>query len=1052
MDAFTVSLQIEGVPDLVIASWDVNAFCKDQTLDAIPVIQGDVTFDQGGVMMTEWMSWSGALAGGAGSAVTLVFHVADAGDTAFDTAVLLDRIRFCAEDDLECLAPHISPDPAPEPDPDLIALECLEENCGDPLAACLEDAQCNAVLECVLGCEVADDTCVQACADLGDVNLPAFFLMSCGGTEFCFVPDEGGESGVKDCELLPNTDPCCLDDSDCDDGNECTMNSCNEEGICVAMAPAIQACCPADGQVFSVDFEAEFPFIIENSSKVTGWAISSVQSLSESHSVRFGNKNGGAVTLDISEATLTSDSFIVPPSASLDLHYWTWASQGQTPVVRILTVDGAQDVITNHQVEIEETWEEVVVNLTPWAGQEIAIEFFFYSSDGSIAQVFIDDISVVSDCYFPVCGDGECKGGEDCYLCPEDCEYPAACPENDGCNIWGNPGCAECECQECVCDQDSTCCDVAWDNDCVELCSDCMPSSDCGPQPGCLTSDGPGCGGCECEAEVCVMDHFCCDYSWDSACVSYCGDVLGIQCPVVCDPGYIVNCNSGCTFEIWIADNYCDSALNCEETDFDGGDCTPCYPDCENGKNCGADGCGGSCGTCSDGENCYQDGICAVHCGNGSCEPDLGEECSSSCLEDCGECSVCGDGVCADDEDCYLCPEDCEYPATCPENDGCIIWGNPGCAECECQECVCDQDSTCCDVAWDGECVELCSDCVPNADCGPTLGCTPSNDPGCGGCACEAEVCANDSFCCSSGWDSLCIAACEDILGIQCPLVCSATQLINCAGTGCTYKSWMGDNYCDSSLNCEETDFDGGDCTPCYPDCESGKNCGDDGCGGSCGTCSDGENCYEDGICAIHCGNDSCEPELGEECSSCPGDCGECSVCGDGVCATDEDCYLCSEDCEYPAACPENDGCSIWGNPGCAECECQECVCDQDSTCCDVAWDNDCVELCSDCMPSSDCEPQPGCLTSDGPGCGGCECEAEVCAMDSFCCNNSWDSACVSYCENVLGIECPLICEDNKLANCAGTGCTYKVWLGDNYCDSSLNCAEYNFDEGDCTD
>ncbi len=52
MDAFTVSLQSPGAPDLVIASWDVNAFCPEQTVHAIPVTEADVSFDQGGVMMS----------------------------------------------------------------------------------------------------------------------------------------------------------------------------------------------------------------------------------------------------------------------------------------------------------------------------------------------------------------------------------------------------------------------------------------------------------------------------------------------------------------------------------------------------------------------------------------------------------------------------------------------------------------------------------------------------------------------------------------------------------------------------------------------------------------------------------------------------------------------------------------------------------------------------------------------------------------------------------------------------------------------------------------
>ena len=48
------------------------------------------------------------------------------------------------------------------------------------------------------------------------------------------------------------------------------------------------------------------------------------------------------------------------------------------------------------------------------------------------------------------------------------------------------------------------------------------------------------------------------------------------------------------------------------------------------------------------------------------------------------------------------------------------------------------------------------------------------------------------------------------------------------------------------------------------------------------------------------CGNRKCEPEYGENCSSCPKDCYPC--CGDGSCRGDETCDTCPQDC-----CPNPD-------------------------------------------------------------------------------------------------------------------------------------------------
>ena len=72
----------------------------------------------------------------------------------------------------------------------------------------------------------------------------------------------------------------------------------------------------------------------------------------------------------------------------------------------------------------------------------------------------------------------------------------------------------------------------------------------------------------------------------------------------------------------------------------------------------------------------------------------------------------------------------------------------------------------------------------------------------------------------------------------------------------------------------------------CAPDCDS-RECGDDGCGGSCGECDNG-NCTEAGICCLpnctdkFCGDDGCGESCGE--------------CEDGETCTDE--FTCTKSCE----------------------------------------------------------------------------------------------------------------------------------------------------------
>jgi hypothetical protein len=67
------------------------------------------------------------------------------------------------------------------------------------------------------------------------------------------------------------------------------------------------------------------------------------------------------------------------------------------------------------------------------------------------------------------------------------------------------------------------------------------------------------------------------------------------------------------------------------------------------------------------------------------------------------------------------------------------------------------------------------------------------------------------------------------------------------------------------------TRCDQGKCVDCTPQCQPGElACGDDQCGGSCGSCPDARwTCHAAGICCIR-NNQQCHPLL-EGCNCCPG-------------------------------------------------------------------------------------------------------------------------------------------------------------------------------------
>jgi len=129
------------------------------------------------------------------------------------------------------------------------------------------------------------------------------------------------------------------------------------------------------------------------------------------------------------------------------------------------------------------------------------------------------------------------------------------------------------------------------------------------------------------------------------------------------------------------------------------------------------------------------------------------------------------------------------------------------------------------------------------------------------------------------------------------------------AGENCT--TCPKDIKCPSSYRCQN-----GVCL-CVPQC-SGKQCGSNGCGGSCGACSYGKTCNTStNQCESNCGNG--KVDSGENCSNCPSDVkcsspkvcqnGQCvtpqNPCGNGTCDNGETCSSCAKDCgcTWPMQC-----------------------------------------------------------------------------------------------------------------------------------------------------
>ncbi len=233
-----------------------------------------------------------------------------------------------------------------------------------------------------------------------------------------------------------------------------------------------------------------------------------------------------------------------------------------------------------------------------------------------------------------------------------------------------------------------------------------------------------------------------------------------------------------------------------------------CKPDCK-AKVCGPDGCGSVCGFCATGDFCAKDGSkCAPFC-KPLCD---GKACGDNgCGGDCGD---CGAGkVCGVDGLCHL--EACEG---------------------SCSGKVCGDDG----------CGKLCGTCASGDVCSSSGLCKPSP---CKGIPAEGK-CDGDILSGCSG---------EGL---------SATKTT----TDCSAQLPMGTKHCawdplTSKHACVQK-------PACAPSCNKAdgapKECGDDGCGGSCKSCLEGWACEVD-ICKVKAGG-TCGGTFNQKTGACEGD------------------------------------------------------------------------------------------------------------------------------------------------------------------------------------
>ena len=377
------------------------------------------------------------------------------------------------------------------------------------------------------------------------------------------------------------------------------------------------------------------------------------------------------------------------------------------------------------------------------------------------------------------------------------------------------------------------------------------------------------------------------------------------------------------------------------EVSEEGGGCIPWCGGEFHRSECGDDGCGGTCGECPEGHDCHESDHGPKVCFS------FAEYCPGICEEAGAECGGVWSGL-GNDESCECgdCPEGME----------------------------CNEEGVCCAYNELGICVPAC----PEGDCSQLECMDTYGLPGGLAETCAANVDCLHGECWAPPYGDLKVCTCPCVEECPQPLQCLAAQDGADLFFGCFF--------------------------PCEPDCES-KECGDDGCGGSCGDCPPGSDCDDEGLCG------ECVPDCeGKECGldGCEGTCGDCpdylqcfnwqcvdeQLCmcdyNEAVCEPKEDesveVCACDPDCQAPGSepCGEDGYCDVWCDPGgiCKDLDCPTfelgecgetaCACDYSGGVCEAKEDES-VEVCAcdpDCQAagSEPCGEDQHCDTWCDPG------------------------------------------------------------------------------------
>jgi len=654
------------------------------------------------------------------------------------------------------------------------------------------------------------------------------------------------------------------------------------------------------------------------------------------------------------------------------------------------------------------------------------------------------------------------------------CEYPyntAACDDGNPCTDGDACSGGVCSGLPYSCNDSNVCTDDTCNGD--GTCTYVNNTDSCNDSNPCTHTDTCSGGACAGTPYTCSDGNPCTDdvCNGDDTCsfpnnTDSCNDNNPCTQDDVCSGGVCAgasySCVDGdvCTDDICNGDGTCSNPYNtaaCNDGDLctkddvcSGGTCAGTTYTCDDTNPCTDDVCDGTGGCnfvnntagCDDGEPCTYSDICS------------GGACSGTAYS-CDDSNPCTDDTCNGDGTCTR----VNNTAGCDDTDPCTSGDVCSGGSCAGTPYTCTDGNPCTDDECDG--VGGCTFPNNTADCNDGNPCTSGDICSGGSCAGTPYTCTDGNPCTNDVCDGMggCTfpnntAPCDD--GDPC------STLDACSGGGCvagaTNKDTDGDGYFDGLCP------DGDDCDDGVyavnpgvlegpagdPKCSDGI---DNDCDGltdlaeaSCGMCNVDGDCDDDNVCngLETCVDNDCQ--LGT-----PLDCDDGNPCTDNNCdpITGCDNPFNTDPCDDLNPCTKDDVCSSGACSGTAY------SCDDSDVCTDDACNGD--GTCTHTNNTASCDDSNPCTYDDTCSGGACSGTAYSCDDSEVCTDDSCDGdGTCTHTYNTASCDDGEDCTENDV--CSGGTCSGSPYTcddfdvcTDNVCDGDGGCL-FPYNTASCDD